>query len=498
MNTTLTARHRTALQRRGLSRPIRLALEAGLITRETDVLDYGCGYGDDLRGLRSRGILCAGWDPIHRPRGQRKPVDVVNLGYVVNVIENAEERRTTLHEAWALTRKLLIVSARLIIEATAGRQTPYEDGCLTQRGTFQKYYQQHELRGWIDETLRVSSVPAGPGIFYVFRDPELRQSFLAARYRQQAIAPRQYQHDALFEQYKALLAPLMAFVTTRGRLPEESELDVAPQIYEMIGSFRHAFAIIQRVTGADQWNRIREARAQDLLIYLALAHFDGRPRFSDLPRVLQLDVRALFSTYRRACALADDLLFSAGNPQAIDAACRATMVGKLTPSALYVHISVVSQLPPILRIYEGCARTYIGIAEGVNLIKLHRGMPQVSYLAYPDFERDPHPVLVAALIVPLKTFRIQYRDYTDAKNPPILHRKETFLPPGHPLYAKFERLTRQEERWGLYARPEVIGTREGWRTQLDALGVRLCGHRIIRNQPQPESVSNGSKRSPWR
>jgi DNA phosphorothioation-associated putative methyltransferase len=229
-----------------------------------------------------------------------------------------------------------------------------------------------------------------------------------------------------------------------------------------------------------------------------LARFDGRPRFSDLPRVLQLDVRALFSTYRRACALADDLLFSAGNPQAIDAACCAALVGKLTPGALYVHVSALSQLPSILRIYEGCARTYIAIAEGANLIKLHRGIPQVSYLAYPDFEHDPHPGLVASLIVPLKTFRIQYRDYTDAKNPPILHRKETFLPPSHPLYAKFERLTRQEERWGLYARPEVTGTREGWRTQLDALGVRLCGHRLIKNQPRPESVSNGSKKSPWR
>jgi hypothetical protein len=91
--------------------------------------------------------------------------------------------------------------------------------------------------------------------------------------------------------------------------------------------------------------------------------------------------------------------------------------------------------------------------------------------------------LVAALIVPLNTFRIQYRDYTDAKNPPILHRKETFLPPGHQLYAKFERLTRQEERWGLYEKPEVIGTREGWRTRLDALGVRLYGHRLVRNPP---------------
>jgi hypothetical protein len=139
--------------------------------------------------------------------------------------------------------------------------------------------------------------------------------------------------------------PLAAFVTARGRLPEASELEMAPQIHEVMGSLRHAFAIIQRVTGADQWNRIRETRVQDLLIYLALARFDGRPRFSDLPRVLQLDVRALFSSYRRACTLADDLLFSTGNLQAIDAACRTAGVGKLTPDALYIHTSALSQTP---------------------------------------------------------------------------------------------------------------------------------------------------------
>jgi DNA phosphorothioation-associated putative methyltransferase len=160
-------------------------------------------------------------------------------------------------------------------------------------------------------------------------------------------------------------------------------------------------------------------------------------------------------------------------------------VGKLTPDALYIHTSALSQLRPLLRIYQGYARTYIGTAEGANLIKLHRGIPQVSYLAYPDFERDPHLALKASLIVPLSTFRIQYRDYTEAKNPPILHRKETFLAPAHPLYAMFARLTHQEEQWGLYEQPEVIGTREGWRTRLDALRVHLSGHRLIRNQSQP-------------
>jgi hypothetical protein len=42
---------------------------------------------------------------------------VVNLGYVINVIEEAAERADVLREAWALTRKVLIVSARLTVDA---------------------------------------------------------------------------------------------------------------------------------------------------------------------------------------------------------------------------------------------------------------------------------------------------------------------------------------------------------------------------------------------
>jgi hypothetical protein len=37
-------------------------------------------------------------------------------------------------------------------------------------------------------------------------------------------------------------------------------------------------------------------------------------------------------------------------------------------------------------------------------------------------------------------------DYDQNANPPILHRKETFLRPAHPLHAKFARLTQQEEK----------------------------------------------------
>ena len=174
-----------------------------------------------------------------------------------------------------------------------------------------------------------------------------------------------------------------------------------------------------------------------------------------------------------------DFSFSAGNGKEVDEAYRTSPVGKLTPAALYIQVSALSHLPPILRVYEGCARAYIGAVEGANIIKLHRGSPQVSYLSYPEFERDPHLALAASLVVPLQTFRIRYYGYKDSKNPPILHRKEEFLPPDHPLRAKFSRLTRQEEKWGLYYQSETIGTQEGWGKALGERGVYLSGHRLL-------------------
>jgi DNA phosphorothioation-associated putative methyltransferase len=139
-------RSRTALHRNDLSRPISLALEAGLITPDASVLDYGCGRGGDIERLRRRGISCVGWDPVHRPRGTRREADVVNLGYVINVIEDPTERAETLLTAWGYARRLLVVAAMTKYDARLGRHEAFEDGYLSSRGTFQKLYSQSELR----------------------------------------------------------------------------------------------------------------------------------------------------------------------------------------------------------------------------------------------------------------------------------------------------------------------------------------------------------------
>lgn len=401
---------------------------------------------------------------------------------MANVIERLDERTLALREAWRLAQRVLVVAARLTMDARGLAVSNYHDGILTKLGTFQKYFDQGELRGWIDQSLAVSSVPVAPGVFYVFRDPLLRESFIASRYRRRSVVPRLRRSEVLVEQHRPLFDALLAFVTQRGRLPDMTELPDARPLAEAVGSLPRAFATLRRVTDTAALDRIKLERTQDLLLYLALARFEGRPLFSALPHDMQMDVRAFCGTYAKACTAADELLFSAGDNELVDRACRTSTVGKVTPSALYIHTSGLSDLTPVLRIYEGCARAYIGRIEGSTVIKLNRGIPQISYLAYPTFDTDPHPQLYAAVVVALHTFRVQFRDYRESGNPPILHRKEELVPHSYPLRSRFERLTRQEERYGLYSSPESIGTMQGWQTALTSAGLMLRGHRVVKRK----------------
>ncbi len=160
------------------------------------------------------------------------------------------------------------------------------------------------------------------------------------------------------------------------------------------------------------------------------------------------------------------------------------------PNALYLHRIALESLDPLLRVYEGCARAYLGEVEGANLIKLHRHSGKVSYLVYPDFETDRHPALLRSIKLNLRTCEIESTDYAQSANPPVLHRKETFLLLEHPLREKFERLTRQEERAGLLDETATIGTREGWLRRLQEKGFAIRGHRLIRQivqEPKDDS-----------
>ena len=398
-------RHRTAIRRGDLSRPIKSALQDGLIGPAVTMFDYGCGHGQDMAILTDQGIACDGWDPAFRPHSQKHPADVVNLGFVLNVIEDLGERAEALHQAWNLTQRLLIVATQ-VREAGRGQlHLSFGDGVLTGRGTFQKFFGQSELRVFLEAELPAEAIPASLGIFYLFKDEALRQQFLANRYRRRSATPRKKISELRFEEHREVLEPFMAAIAEFGRLPESDEFLQSGELVARFGSAKRAFALVRRVTGTAEWDAIHHRRREDLLIYLALARFRNRPPVGQLPRTLQRDMRAFFGAYTKGCREADELLFRAGNADAIDEACQRSPIGKLLPDDLYVHRSALDSLEPLLRVYEGCGRAYLGEVEGANVIKIHRRSGKLSYLVYPEFDNDPHPALQRSIRINLRTRR---------------------------------------------------------------------------------------------
>lgn len=483
--------HKTAIQRWSLSRPVALALDDGLLSTETTFFDYGCGRGGDLKRLHKMGVPVAGWDPAFFPDEERAPADVVNLGYVVNVIENPEERAVALCAAWTLAQKLLVVAARLEWETRTVTGDFQGDGIVTRKRTFQKFFAQDELRDWIQATIGRPGVAAAPGVFYVFRDTADEQAFVARRLTRPRRTSSVPLGEEVFEQRQDLLQPLMDFVSERGRLPTDAELDVAPQIKEVFGSTARAFSLVRRATGPDPWETARRERRDDLLVYLALAAFGKRPKFGQLPDALRCDIRAFFGTYKAACREADRLLYSAGNQDAIDRACAEAPVGKVLSAALYVHHTALSRLPPLLRVYEGCGRQLAGSVAGLTLVKLGRRQPKVSYLVYPEFDRVGHPALAEAFVIDLARLNLHHRDYRLTRSPPVLHRKELLVALDHPYRGRFARLTAREEALGLLAAGRSIGTRDDWHAVLREGGVTIRGHRIVSVRVKCETPPTG-------
>jgi DNA phosphorothioation-associated putative methyltransferase len=127
----------------------------------------------------------------------------------------------------------------------------------------------------------------------------------------------------------------------------------------------------------------------------------------------------------------------------------------------------------------GAAETLTGNVDDATIVKLHRQRPQVSFLIYPTFDQEPHPALQGSLVGRLPQLRVSYKDFSNSDNPPILHRKEAFVPLNYPGRDKFARLTRQEERAHLLDASN-IGRQREWEHALVEGGYRLRGHQLVR------------------
>ena len=162
----------------------------------------------------------------------------------------------------------------------------------------------------------------------------------------------------------------------------------------------------------------------------------------------------------------------------IVASCKTSNIGKRLPNALYVHSNALSKLDSVLKDYEARARKLVDNLDRATIIKFGIDRPKISYLYYPDFDRDPHPQLHQSIVVDLATEEVAIRQYHNSHNPPILHRKETFVGKDYPLYQTFAELTQEEEALGLLDNSRHIGTLQEWTRLLLQQGISLVHHRV--------------------
>ena len=545
-------RHKTALTRYELSRPIKSLLEYGMLKMDSTLFDYGCGQGSDVRGLQALGHHAEGWDPVHQPDVPKREADIVNIGYVLNVIEDPAERVEALVEAHRQAKKLLVVSGLINETVDKARAKQFSDGVLTRANTFQKFFEQQELQQYIEDALDSTAVPVALGVFYVFRDPADQQDFLSARSRRtidwtqisarlglggpqtmwkalygahremldafgklalelgrfpeitefkplaeltgrlgsvkRALRafvqgggaegvdwndvrvrfgigqPSKRRWELICEEHRELLEAFWNLMLQLGRLPEAQEFSRTSELREKVGSPKQALRLFIQKGGNDEVKHAAENRRRDLSVYVALANLRRRVPFGHLSESLRADIRAFFGNYTRALEKGIELLFAAGDTGEIELACEELNVGWQDEQALYLHRSLLDELPPVLRAYVGCATTLFGDVSQADVIKLHKASGKATFLAYDDFEGKPLPELRQRIKVNLRTRWVQVFDHSAEHQ--LLYFKERLVATSHPRRAEMESFSSKLRNLGF---DETSIGRGPLRTELDAL-----------------------------
>lgn len=434
-------RHLTAIDRSQLSQPLQILARHGYLSGDYSILDYGCGKGDDLRELEAHGVNCSGWDPAHNPEGELISSDIVNLGFVLNVIEDRDERDETLRRAFEFAERFIIISAMIAGESTTSQFKPYKDGVVTSRNTFQKYYSQSELRYYIETTLQEDTTPVGSGIFIVFKDKLEEQLFLAERQHirrswkqktQRKIKSKKLHLDQnVIGQNIEIFTDFWETCLELGRTPANDEFEFSTQLRKLAGSHAKAQRALVKYFDDELFEQAHHKRKEDLLVYFALGLFGKRKPYTRFPLSLKRDIKAFFGSPTAAVDEARKLLFSVGNPHVIEASCLEAFelfkCGFLEEGHSYTfHKDLLGEAPVILRIYVGCATQLHGDLDNIQLVKAHFNSGKVSLMGYTEWSsKIPH--LIERVKIKMRDQDVDYFDYVGRYTPPPLNNKSDFI-----------------------------------------------------------------------
>ena len=488
------ARHLTAIDRNKLSAPMQVLARHNYFDGNYSIFDYGCGKGDDVRELEAHGLDVDAWDPVYRSDAVKRKADIVNLGYVVNVIEDRTERNRVLQDAYQHSKKVLVISAMIAGEVTISQFKPYKDGVITLRNTFQKYYSQSELRSYIETTLEEIAIAAGPGIFLVFRDKVEEQLFLSERQRVRRdwtqltergrVTPQLRISKDIIERNRELFDDLWHTVLDLGRVPANPEYEFSERIRAIAGSHAKAFQTLREYYGDDIFKSAQQSRKDDLLVYFSLGLFGKRKAYRHMPDGLKRDLKTFFGSYQKAIEKATNLLFSVGSTDNISKACEQVYeqlgCGKIVEGhSLTIHRSYLSELPPILRIYVGCATQLYGDIEDIDLIKIHMTSSKISLMKYDDFCGHPLPELIERIKIKLRDQEIDIFDYTGEYDPQPLYLKSQYLQPGFANYENQRAFDEKLTSLNLFDFSGFGPSRREFYESLDACKLHISGYLLV-------------------
>jgi DNA phosphorothioation-associated putative methyltransferase len=447
-------RYRTALCRTGLSAPLQALARHGLLDEQYTYFDYGCGRGDDLKALRENGIIASGWDPHFAPGEPKLSADIVNLGFVVNVVEDFSERVDALRGAFSLARQLLVVSTMLYTGSLpAGR--PFRDGYLTQRNTFQKYFTQPELKEFVETVLDTEVIPVAPGIVFIFAEKEAEQRFLYGRQRSyhalrllgyrrerqpKVSQVRETRAERLVSEHGGLINALWNRFLELGREPHEDEFRGHSEALQVFGAWSKALRFTQSVKDAEELRVSRTQHQEDLIVYLALQLFTRRKPYRKHDVTIQRDIKSHFGDYQRAQAVAQRYLIDVADSTLLDAACSfASSKGLghyIRSDSLQFHTSLIEQLPALLRVYIRCGSVLYGDLDDVDLLKIHVRSSKVTFMKFDNFEGSPLPRMRERIKVTLRSQEMDFFPYGSSYESPFLYYKSRYINEDFPKYAE--------------------------------------------------------------
>ena len=458
-------RHKTAMVRYDFSKPIKTLIQSEILQDESTILDYGCGHGADVTGLTNLGHDVAAWDPVHRPEGMLKKSDFVNLGYVINVIEDPAERVETLLKAWDYAEKLLVVSAMVRGGDTYANAKAYGDGVITNSNTFQKYFEQSELQAFIETALHQDAIAAAPGIFFIFRHEAEQQDYLASRSRRiidwgalsarlgfGAPSPKDRKPRlSTYEKHKELLDDFWKIYLGLARPPHRDEYDRSDEVRKVCQSIPRAIALFEDKYGSELIEERRARRTEDLRVYLAEEEFKKRRTPANkLSPGLRRDIKAFFPSYSEACDEARELLFAAGDSMELEIAVESLNFGYYDEDEghFLFHRSLLDDLPAILRAYVGCGGLLYGDLSYIDVFKIHITSGKLTLQTYRGFERLNLPEMQSRIKIDLRRLFIRVFEAEENRTQ-LLYFKERLLAKDSSLIPKAEKFTRKLERLGL-------------------------------------------------